>query len=64
MTLRLKRQLMGLVSHLMFLAPLLDTVNSGWMRIGYIGLPKLAVTAILITLVYFFSHTFRFQPSL
>ena len=69
MTLRLKRQLMALVSYLMFLGPLLYAVNSGWMQIGYIGLFTLAVTAIAINVAYFlavrsgFSRRFK-DPSL
>lgn len=69
MTLRLKRQLMALVSYLMFLGPLLYAVNSGWMQIGYIGLFTLAVIAIAINVAYFlavrsgFSRRFK-DPSL
>lgn len=69
MTLRLKRLLMGLVSYLMFMGPLLYAVNSGWMQIGYIGLFTLAGIAIAINVIYFtairsgFSRRFK-DPSL
>jgi diguanylate cyclase (GGDEF)-like protein len=53
LALRLKRQLMGLVSYLMFLVPLLYSVHFGWMRFGYPGLALVAATAVAINLVFF-----------
>jgi diguanylate cyclase (GGDEF)-like protein len=52
-TLRLKRQLMGLVSYLMFLLPLTYAVHWGWMRIGYPGLALFAAISIAINLAFF-----------
>lgn len=68
-SLRLKRQLMGLVSYLMFLLPLLYSVHFGWMRFGYPGLMAIAATAVAINLVFFVAirsgFSLRFQdPSL
>jgi diguanylate cyclase (GGDEF)-like protein len=53
MTLRLKRQLMGLVSYLMFLVPLIDAVHSGWMKVGYSGLFVLTIIALAFNIGYF-----------
>lgn len=69
MNLRLKRLIMGLVSYLMFVIPLIYAVNSGWMQIGYLGLFVLTSTAIAINTVYYiairsgFSRRFK-DPSL
>jgi diguanylate cyclase (GGDEF)-like protein len=54
-TMRLKRQLMGLVSYLMFLLPLTYAVHWGWMRIGYPGLALFSAVAIAINLSFFFA---------
>lgn len=69
MTLRLKRVLMGLVSYLMFLGPLIYAVNSGWMSIGYEGLVVFTAVAVVINIVYFLAvrsgYSRRFKdPSL
>ena len=53
MQLRLKRQLMGLVSYLMFLAPLLYSVHFGWMDFGYAGLGLFCIVAVAINLMFF-----------
>ncbi|HTA64964.1 MAG TPA: GGDEF domain-containing protein [Xanthomonadaceae bacterium] len=50
---RLKRQLMGLLSYLMFLAPLAYSVQEGWLRIGYPGLSVLLVAALAINACFF-----------
>jgi diguanylate cyclase (GGDEF)-like protein len=68
-TLRLKRQLMGLFSYLMFLVPLIDAVRSGWMKVGYSGLFLLTIIALAFNVAYFlairtgFSRRFK-DPSL
>lgn len=69
MTLRLKRLLMGLVSYLMFLIPLIYAVNSGWMQIGHLGLVVVTAAVIVINTVYFIAirsgFSLRFKdPSL
>ena len=53
MTLRLKRQLMGLMSYLMFLAPLGYAMHSGWMRIGFAGLLAFTSAAVVINILFF-----------
>lgn len=52
-TLRLKRQLMGLVSYLMFLLPLTYAVHEGWVHFGYPGLALFAATSIAINMAFF-----------
>jgi diguanylate cyclase (GGDEF)-like protein len=47
---RLRQQLMGLVSYLMFLAPLAMSVHEGWVRFGYGGLAAFAAIAVAINL--------------
>ncbi len=47
---RVKRQLMGFVSYMMFLLPLLYAVHSGWLRLGYGGLAWLLALAIVVNL--------------
>jgi diguanylate cyclase len=67
--LRLKRQLMGFVSYLMFLLPLVYAVHHGWMDFGYAGLAGFAAAAVVINLGFFtairsgFSRRFR-DPNL
>ena len=51
--LRLLRQLMGLGSYLMFLAPGLLAVESGWTAFGYRGLLALGGVAVLVNLLFF-----------
>ena len=50
---RLRRQLMGLLSYLMFLAPLAYSVQEGWLRIGYQGLSAILVAALAINACFF-----------
>ena len=52
---RLKRQLMGLVSYLMFLVPLMYSVHEGWLRMGYAGLATILAAALAINLGFFFA---------
>jgi len=49
---RVKRQLMGFMSYLMFVIPLLYAVEHGWMRFGYVGLAWFLVLAMLINVVF------------
>lgn len=51
--LRLRRQLMGLLSYVMFLFPLLYSIHHGWMRIGYPGLALFSAAALSVNLGYF-----------
>lgn len=53
MRLRLSRQLMGLASYLMFLAPGLLAVHWGWTRFGYGGLFALAAVAVVVNAAFF-----------
>lgn len=67
--LRLTRQLMGLASYLMFLAPALLAVESRHTTLGYAGLAAFSAAAIAVNLVFFlairtgFSRRLR-DPSL
>jgi len=66
---RLKRQLMGFLSYLMFLVPLSYAVQEGWLRIGYVGLALILAVALVINLGFFFAirsgYTRRFaDPNL
>jgi hypothetical protein len=47
---RVKRQLMGFMSYMMFVLPLLYAVHSGWLRLGYSGLAWLLALAIMVNL--------------
>lgn len=53
MNLRLKRQLMGLMSYLMFLLPLAYCVSNGWVRFSMVGLAGFTAVALLINAVFF-----------
>lgn len=67
--LRLKRQLMGLFTYLMFVIPLLYAVGQGWTRFGYRGLALISLVAVAINLGFWmlirtgFSTRFR-DPTL
>ena len=50
---RLKRQLMGFVSYLMFLVPLVYSVQQGWLRFGYAGLALFLALALAINVGFF-----------
>ncbi len=50
---RLQRQLMGFVSYLMFLVPLVYSVRQGWIGFGYEGLAWFLVLALAINIGYF-----------
>jgi diguanylate cyclase (GGDEF)-like protein len=52
---RVKRQLMGFMSYLMFLIPLVFAVEQGWVRFGYVGLAWFSITAVAINLVFLFT---------
>jgi diguanylate cyclase len=66
---RLKRLLIGFLSYLMFLFPLVYSVHHGWMHFGYRGLTLFVAMAVAVNLVFFiairsgFSQRFR-DPSL
>lgn len=47
---RVKRQLMGFTSYLMFLLPLLYAVHNGWLRLGYGGVGWMVVAATVVNL--------------
>lgn len=53
MRLRLRRQLMGIFSYLMFLLPLTLAVGQGWMRFGYVGLLWFGVLVFALNLGFF-----------
>jgi diguanylate cyclase (GGDEF)-like protein len=66
---RVKRQLMGFVSYMMFVVPMIYAVRSGWLRLGYGGLALLVAVAFTINLGFLFAirsgYTRRFaDPSL
>ncbi len=50
---RLRRQLMGLLSYLMFLVPLLYSLAHGWLRFGASGVALLLGLALLANVVFF-----------
>lgn len=47
---RLRQQAMGLISYLMFVAPLAFSVHEGWVRFGYPALAAFTVLAIAVNL--------------
>jgi len=53
LAIRLKRQLMGFVSYLMFLVPLLYANQQHWLRFGYAGLMAILAIALVINLGFF-----------
>jgi diguanylate cyclase (GGDEF)-like protein len=53
MALRLRRQMMGLLSYLMFGIPLTYSVARGWMDFGYRGLLAFLLASLLINAVFF-----------
>ena len=66
---RVKRQLMGFMSYLMFLLPMLYAVHNGWLRFGYGGLAGLVAAAAVVNLGFLIAirsgYTRRFaDPSL
>ncbi|MDQ2990423.1 MAG: GGDEF domain-containing protein [Pseudomonadota bacterium] len=66
---RVKRQLMGFMSYMMFVVPMIYAVHSGWLRLGYGGLAWLVVVAFTINVGFLFAirsgYTRRFaDPSL
>ncbi len=50
---RLRRQLMGLGSYLMFLLPLAYSVHAGWMDFGWAGLAWFVAAAMAVNLAFF-----------
>lgn len=50
---RLRRQLMGLGSYLMFLLPLAYSVHAGWMRFGWQGLAWFVAAAVVLNAIFF-----------
>ncbi|MGH8076800.1 MAG: diguanylate cyclase [Lysobacter sp.] len=52
---RVKRQLMGFMSYLMFLVPLVYSVEHGWVRFGYAGLAWFLAVAVLINAGFLFA---------
>ena len=50
---RLKRQLMGFVSYLMYLLPLGYSVARGWIDFGYTGLAWLLLTALVVNIAFY-----------
>lgn len=66
---RVKRQLMGFMSYLMYLLPMLYAVDQGWVGFGYAGLAWLLGVAITINIGFYVAirsgYTQRFaDPSL
>ncbi len=66
---RVKRQLMGFVSYMMFVLPLLYAEHNGWFRLGYDGLAWLVAAAAIVNLGFLVAirsgYTRRFaDPSL
>ena len=49
---RVKRQLMGFMSYLMFLVPLVYSVHNHWVEFGYAGLAWFLAAAVVINLVF------------
>jgi diguanylate cyclase (GGDEF)-like protein len=50
LTTRLKRQLMGFMSYMMFLVPLGYSAQQGWLRIGYQGMSVILALALVINI--------------
>lgn len=50
---RLKRQVMALMSYLMFLGPLVYSIEHGWVRFGYPGLAWFLACALLVNSSFF-----------
>lgn len=57
---RLKRQLMGFVSYLMYLLPLGYSVERGWVDFGYAGLAWLLALALAINIGFYAAIRTRF----
>lgn len=49
---RVKRQLMGFMSYLMFLVPLAYAVHNGWVEFGYAGLAWFSAAAVVANLAF------------
>lgn len=49
---RVKRQLMGFMSYLMFLLPLVYAVEQEWVRFGYVGLGVFLGIAVVVNVVF------------
>lgn len=58
---RLKRQLMGFVSYLMFLVPLAYALHHGWIRFGYAGLTLFLAVALAINAAFFLAIRSRYS---
>lgn len=62
---RVKRQLMGFMSYMMFAIPLGYAVENDWMRVGYAGLGWFTVAALVINITFLVAiragYTRRFQ---
>ncbi len=52
---RVKRQLMGFMSYLMFLIPLVYAVEEKWVRFGYVGLGWFLAIAVTVNLGFLFA---------
>jgi diguanylate cyclase (GGDEF)-like protein len=52
---QLRQQRMGLISYLMFLAPLVFSVHEHWVRFGYGGLAVLTALAVAVNLGFHFA---------
>ena len=50
---RLKRQLMGFTSYLMFVVPLGYAVTQGWLRMGYAGVAYCLAFAVVVNAGFF-----------
>lgn len=57
---RVKRQLMGAMSYLMFLVPLVYSVERDWLRFGYAGLGLFLLVALAINVAFFAAIRSRF----
>lgn len=60
LAIRVKRQLMGFMSYVMFLLPLGYSVQHGWVRFGYPGLALLFGVGIAINVVFLIAIRSRF----
>jgi diguanylate cyclase (GGDEF)-like protein len=61
---RLQRQWMGFLSYVMFLVPMIFSVNRGWLHFGFGGLAIYVVIALVVNGIFFLLIRHRFGANL